>query len=81
MPSYTYIHIRYTNLYNSSVSSCYSSTAACKDCYSELTAYKALTYSYWASFHNAYPWQGYDHQLRTVAYNDYSCHITAVKLN
>ena len=24
------------------------------DCYSEVTAYTALCYSYWASFHNAY---------------------------
>ena len=33
---------------------CYFATAALNDCYSEATAYTALAYSYWASFHDAY---------------------------
>ena len=28
--------------------------AVLNDCYSEVTAYTALAYSYWASFHDAY---------------------------
>ena len=29
-------------------------TAVLNDCHSEVTAYTALAYSYWASFHDAY---------------------------
>ena len=32
------------------------------NCYSELTAYTMLAYSYWVSFHNAYQCQGHTHQ-------------------
>ena len=32
----------------------YLTTAALNDCYSEVTAYTALAYSYWGSFHDAY---------------------------
>ena len=34
--------------------SCYFITAVLNDCYSEVTTYTALAYSYWASFHDAY---------------------------
>ena len=30
----------------------YVTIAVLNDCYSEVTAYTALTYSYWAGFHN-----------------------------
>ena len=29
-------------------------TAVLNDCYSEVTTYTVLAYSYWASFHDAY---------------------------
>ena len=32
------------------------------NCYNELTAYTALAYSYWASFHDAYQCQGHAHR-------------------
>ena len=32
----------------------YFTKAALNDCYSEVTAYTALAYSYWASFHDTY---------------------------
>ena len=31
------------------------------DCYSHLTAYTALAYSYWVIFHNAYQCQDHAH--------------------
>ena len=39
------VHIRHTHLYNWSTPSCYASTAAFNDCYSELTPYTALANS------------------------------------
>ena len=33
---------------------CYFTTTVLNDCYSEVTAYTALAYSYWASFHDTY---------------------------
>ena len=33
---------------------CYLTTVVLNDCYSEVTAYTALVYSYWASFHDIY---------------------------
>ena len=44
-----------------SAPSCYSSTAALNDCYSELTPYTALANSYLVSFHDAYQCQGHTH--------------------
>ena len=54
MPRYAYVHVSHAYLYNPSAPSCYFTTAVLNDCYSELTAYTALAYSYWAGFHDAY---------------------------
>ena len=54
MAQYAYVYINYTHLYNWSALPNYLTTAVLNDCYSELTAYTVLVYSYWASFHNAY---------------------------
>ena len=54
MARYAYVHVNHAYLYNPSATSCYFTTAVLNDCYSELTAYTALAYSYWASFHDAY---------------------------
>ena len=54
MARYAYIHVNHAYLYNRSALSCYFITAVLNDCYSEVTAYTVLAYSYWASFHNAY---------------------------
>ena len=54
---YAYINHVYVNhayVYNLSAPSCYLTTAVLNYCHSEVTAYTALTYSYWASFHDAY---------------------------
>ena len=45
------------------------------DCYSELMAYTALSYSYWASFHDVYGWL--HHATKDT---DYSCLIEAIEL-
>ena len=64
MPQYAYVHcICYTHPYNWSVPSCYSSTAAFNDCYSELMPYTALANSYWVSVYDAYQHQGHTHWL------------------
>ena len=54
MARYTYVHVNHAYLYNRSAPSCYFTKAVLNDCYSELTAYTALAYSYWASFYDAY---------------------------
>ena len=56
MARYTYVYINHTHLYNCTCNPppYYLTTAVLNDCYSEVTAYTALAYSYWASFHNAY---------------------------
>ena len=33
---------------------CYLTTAVLNGCYSEVTAYTVLAYSYWVSFHDSY---------------------------
>ena len=74
-PQYVYIHVCYTHLYNWSALSCYSTTAAFNDCYSELKVYTVLAYSYWVSFHDAYHCQGHAHYRYRLQfpYNMYSC--------
>ena len=47
-------YVNHTHLDNLSTPSCYFTTAVLNDCYSEVTAYTALAYSYWASFHDVY---------------------------
>ena len=54
MARYAYVHVNHAYLYNPSAPSCYFTTAVLNDCYSELTAYTAIAYSYWASFHDTY---------------------------
>ena len=49
-----YFYVNHTHLDNCSVPSCYFTTAVLNDCYSEVMAYTALPYSYWASFYDAY---------------------------
>ena len=46
MSQYTYIYICHTHPYNLSALSCYSSTAAFNDCYSELAPYTVLANCY-----------------------------------
>ena len=68
--------------------------AVLNDCYSEVTAYTALAYSYWASFHNAYICLHYIHyryqlQLPYKSHRTYltnhmwsiSHHITPLVIN
>ena len=54
MARYTYVYVNHTHLYNRSPPPFYLTTAVLNDCYGEVTAYTALAYSYWASFHNMY---------------------------
>ena len=61
MARYMYIHVNHTYLYNRSPPFCYLTTAVLNDCYSEVMAYAALAYSYWASFHNAHGYIGHAH--------------------
>ena len=49
-----YIYVSHIHLDNWSAPLCYFTTAVLNDCYSEVTAYTVLAYSYWASFHDAY---------------------------
>ena len=54
MARYAYVYVNHTHIYNYSPLRYYLTTAVLNDCYSEVTAYTALAYSYWASFHDAY---------------------------
>ena len=89
-----YVHVCHFHLYNWSAPSCYSSTAAYNDCYSELAPYTALAYSYRVSLHDAYECQGHTHKwyrlqspynsCRTCLTNRIgfiSCHITSLVIN
>ena len=49
-----YIYINHIHLYNWTALPCYLTTAVLNDCYRKETAYTALVYSYWASFHDVY---------------------------
>ena len=49
-----YVYVNRTHLDNWSAPSCYFPTAVLDDCYSEVTGYTTLAYSYWASFHDTY---------------------------
>ena len=46
MAGYAYVYINHTHFDNWSVPSCYFTTAALNDCYSEVMAYTVLAYSY-----------------------------------
>ena len=70
-----YAHVHHTHPYNWSASSCYSSTAAFNDCYSELKPYTVLAKCYGVSAYDAYQFQA-----TPINDNDYNCHITAVEL-
>ena len=48
MARYLYVYVNHAYLYNWSLSSCYLTTTVLNDCYSEVMAYTALAYSYWA---------------------------------
>ena len=54
MARYTYVYINHTHFDNWNALSYYFTTAVLNDCYSEVTAYTALAYSYWASFYDVY---------------------------
>ena len=54
MAWYAYVYINYTHLDNWSPQSCYLTTAVLNNCYSEVTTYTVLGYSYWTNFHDAY---------------------------
>ena len=94
MARYVYIYINHTHLDNCSALSCYFTTAVLNDCYSEVTAYTALAYSYWAGFHNAYICLCHTHyryqpQLPYISHRTYltnrmgyiSHHITPLVIN
>ena len=76
MSQHAYDHVYHTQPYNLSALSCYSSTAAFNNCYSELTPHTALANSY-----GVRP-MTHTNKSKAMAINDsdYSCHITAVKL-
>ena len=46
MARYTYVYVNHTHLDNWSASSFYFATAVLNDCYSEVTTYTVLAYSY-----------------------------------
>ena len=68
MAQYALVYVNHAHLQNRSAPSCYFTTAVLNDCYSELTAYTVLAYSYWASFHD-------DAYITPTNDTDYSCHI------
>ena len=61
------VYVNYTHLYNWSPPPCYLTTDVLNDCYSEVMAYTALAYSYWASFHNAYGFLPHTIMIPTAA--------------
>ena len=61
MAQYAYVYINHAYLYNWSTLPSYFTTAVLNDCYSEVMAYTALAYYYWASFHDAYGWLYHAH--------------------
>ena len=58
---YVYVYLRHTHLYNLSALSCYLSTAAFNNCYSELIPYTVLVNSYGVSVYDVYHFQGHAH--------------------
>ena len=54
MAQYTYVYVNHTHFYNLSPLPYYLTTAVLNDYYSEVMAYTAPAYSYWASFHDTY---------------------------
>ena len=94
MAQYAYVHVNHTHLDNRSAPSCYFTKAVLNECYSEVMAYTALAYSYWASYHDSYICLRHTHyrykpQLpykshRTYLTNRMGCishHITPLVIN
>ena len=75
MSRYVYVQVYHTLLYNSSPPSCYTSTAAFNDCYSELTPYTVL-----ATLSGLVSMMHINSKATPINDNDYSCHITAIEL-
>ena len=75
MPRYTYTHVRNTHPYNLSALSCYLSTAAVSDRYSELMPYTVL-----ATLSGLVSTLRTNTKIIPINNNDYSCHITTVEL-
>ena len=94
MARYAYVYVNHTHLYNRSALSCYFTKAALNYCYSEVTAYTVLAYSYWASFYDAcgclrHAHYQYQLQLPYISHRTYltnrmgsiSHHITPLVIN
>ena len=79
MIRYMYLNVHHTHFYNWSAPSCYSSTAAFDDCYSQLMPYTALTHSYWVSFHDAYQCLSYAHYQHQLQLPYKSCRTCLTK--
>ena len=69
MARYTYVQINHTHIQNWSAPSCYLTTAVLNDFYSEVTAYTALAYSYWASYSRCVWMLRSSHKLYYLAIN------------
>ena len=54
MARYAYVYLNHTHLYNWSAPSCYFTKAALIDLQWSNSLYSASSYSYWASFYDAY---------------------------
>ena len=61
MAWYVYVYVNHAYLYNWSAPPCSLTTAVLSDCYSEVTAYTVLGYSYWASFRDKYEYLCHAH--------------------
>ena len=75
MPKHSYAHtaqasssFKWLNMHTSTSTtptfitlSSYLNTAVLNDCYSEVTAYTTLAYSFWNSFHDMYGCKGHAH--------------------
>ena len=74
MARYAYLYVSHTHFYNCSPPPYYLTTAVLNDCYSEVTAYMALAYSYWASFHDVYGCLRHAHYFYWASFHDaYGC--------
>ena len=73
-----YVDVRHTHPHNQSAQSCYLSTAAFNDCYSELIMpYTALANCYEVSAYDALCTNA---KATHINDNNYSCHRMAVEL-
>ena len=69
-----YVYVNHTYLFKWSAPSCYLTTAFLNDCYSEVTAYTALGYSYWAIVFT----MRMDAYITPTKDTGYSCYIKAI---